>query len=360
MILVRHIAYRALMNFIAALTAVVALFLVVDFAENASAFRGEGWVSAVLELYLNQSAVIAYQMAPAAMLLAAALTASGLRRTREYTAMRALGLGPWRVALPVAALATAVALTFTIFDDVLVVNANRRAEEIMVQRFKKYGTWSRWNEQKHWFRGKGGRRIYHLRDALPDRPGFALVSVFEMTDDFQLARRLDAQNMVPVATPGEWLLGEVHERTFAPDGTVTLAYHDHKIYQFDEDPKAFSILPGRPSQMRRATLLSQIRLRRYLGLPVADYELEWNNKMAYPLAGIPVGLLALALALRRERKGHITAALTEAVVVSIAFWLTQGICWSMGLSGRLSPTIAAWTPDAVFACLGAAALKRYA
>src|SRR5512141_691418 len=76
-----HVARRALFAFIGSLVAVVGLFLVVDFAENASVFRGEGWIAAVLALYANRSAVVAYQIAPAAMLLAAAITASDLRRT---------------------------------------------------------------------------------------------------------------------------------------------------------------------------------------------------------------------------------------------------------------------------------------
>jgi len=100
-----HLARRALVAFAASLAGVVALFLVVDFAENAAVFHGPGWVRAVLALYAWRAAQVAYQTAPAALLLAAAVTASGLRRTREYTAMRALGLGPWRVAAPVLAVA---------------------------------------------------------------------------------------------------------------------------------------------------------------------------------------------------------------------------------------------------------------
>ncbi len=107
MTLFLHLAHRALRAFLGSLVAVVALFLVVDFAENASAFHGPNWGRWALELYANKAAVVAWQTGPAALLLAAAVTASGLRRTREYTAMRALGLGPWRVALPVLAVALA-------------------------------------------------------------------------------------------------------------------------------------------------------------------------------------------------------------------------------------------------------------
>jgi hypothetical protein len=186
-----HIARRALLAFVTSLAVVVALFLVVDFAENASAFSGPGWVRAALELYANRAAAVAYQTAPAAMLLAAAVTASGLRRTREYTAMRALGLGPWRVALPVLAVAALVAAGLTWMADAVVVGATARADEIMATRFHRGGGFQRSREPKRWFRGGDGHRVYHLRGTGGDG-GFERVTVLEVTPEFRLARRIDA------------------------------------------------------------------------------------------------------------------------------------------------------------------------
>ncbi len=358
MTLFGHVAKRAAAAFAASLVAVVALFLVVDFAENASAFQGPRWAAAALELYANKSAALAYQTAPVAMLLAAAVTASGLRRVREYTAMRALGLGPWRVAFPILAVAAAAAAAAAAFDDVLVVDASARAEEIMATRFHRGGTWQRWHEPKRWFRGRGGRRIYHLRGKGAERT-FERVTLLEVTSDFQLARRIDAARMVPTPS-GEWLLEDVEERAFGPDAQLSLERLARKTYRFDEDPAAFSVLPGRPAQMRRATLLDQTQLRRRLGLPYAEFELEWHNKLAYPLTGVPAGLLALALALRRDRRGHLTAALVEAVAVSLGAWVAQGVTWSLALSGRLPPAAAAWAPDVLCLAAGLWALRRLA
>jgi lipopolysaccharide export system permease protein len=354
-----HLARRALVAFVGSLTAVVGLFLVVDFAENASIFHGEGWVSAVLWLYANRAAVVVYQTAPAAMLLAAAVTASDLRRTREYTAMRALGLGPWRVAGPVLAVAALLAVGLAWLDDAVVVDATGRAEAIMAERFHRVGSFQRAQERKRWFRGRDGHRIYHLRGG-GEQGSFERVTVLEVSDGFRLVRRIDAARMEPGAEPGEWVLTAVDERTFKGDGEVETISAAQRTYRFDEDPGAFAVRPGRPAQMRRAVLGEQIALRRRLGLPAQDFALEWHNNFAYPLAGIPAALVALGLALRRERKGHLTAALVEAVGVSLAFWGAQGICWSLGLSGRLSPALAAWTPDALFLVLGALAVRRYA
>ncbi len=110
--------------------------------------------------------------------------------------------------------------------------------------------------------------------------------------------------------------------------------------------------------MRWATLASQIGVRRRLGQPTAEFELERHNRLAYPLAGVPGVLLAVAFALRPNRKGHIAAALLEAVGISMLFWGTQGVTWALGLSGLVAPWFAAWAPNALFLMLGMAAVHR--
>ena len=110
--------------------------------------------------------------------------------------------------------------------------------------------------------------------------------------------------------------------------------------------------------MRWRRLLQQIDVRSRIGLPVADFQLERDNRLAYPLAGVPGALLAIALALRPNRKGHVATALVESVGVSLLFWSVQGVTWALGLSGRVRPWLAAWAPDLVFLAAGLWAVRR--
>jgi len=352
-----HLARRALVAFLGSLVAVVGLFLMVEFAENSAALRGRGWLGSVMALYAYRAAVLAYQTAPAAMLLAAGVTASELRRTREYTAMRALGLGPWRVAMPVVALAVVVSCSLAWLGDDILVTAVARSEKILAERFHRGGP-GRAGEQKRWFRGRGGRRVYNLRGG--GASGFEGVTVLEVTPDFHLARRIDAARMVPGPKPGEWVLEQVSERRFHRAGEMALTYFPSKTYLFDEEAGAFAVRPGRPAQMRREVIGEQIELRRRLGLSTREFSLAWHYRLSSPLAGISAALVALGLALRRERKGHLTATLVEAVAVSLVFWGLQGLCWSLGLAGRLPPAAAAWAPDALFLAVGAVLTRRLA
>jgi lipopolysaccharide export system permease protein len=357
-ILFRYVAKRALLATLAAQAGVLAIYLAVDFVDNANAFSGPGWVWVALELYANKAAVVAYQTVPSALLLGAALTASGLRQTREWTALRSVGLGPWRLAAPILAVALAFGLAMGLLNDRVGVRAAERAEEILGTRFVRGGAARRWQalrQPKRWFRSPDGRRIYHLRGALPGG-GFEGATVLEVTPEFRLSRRIDAAAMRPAE--GGWLLADVEERRFREDGTMSLEKAAERRYQFAEPPEAFAIVPGRPSQMSLAVLTGQIRLRRQLGLRVADFELERHGRGSALLIGLPVGLLALALALRPNRKGHVAAALVEAVGVSLALWAAQGVALASGVSGRVPPAAAAWAPFVLFSLAGLAALRR--
>jgi lipopolysaccharide export system permease protein len=359
-ILFRYAARRALVAMFGALAGVVALYLAVDFVDNSASWTGPGWVPAAIELYANKSIVIARMVAPAAILLGASVAVSGFRATREWTAMRALGLGPWRLAVPVLAVTFGAGVLLVVLHDVVGVQASQRAEELGALRFGRGGDKRRFlaaREPKRWFRGADGRRIYYLRGQLPGG-GFEHVTVLEVDAAFRLVRRIDAERMHPDGA--EWVLEDVEDRAFAPDGTMTLGRAETRRYRFDEPPEAFSVVAGRPNEMRWRTLVQQIELRRRLGLPTLELELERDNRIAYPLAAVPGALLALALALRRNRKGHVSAALGEAVAVSLLFWGAQGVSWAIALSGHVPTAVAAWTPDVLFLVAGLASVRRVA
>jgi lipopolysaccharide export system permease protein len=360
MILFRYAARRALVAMVGALVGVVALYVAVDFVDNSSSWAGEGWIPAAIELYANKSIVIARMVAPAAILLGASVAVSGFRATREWTAMRALGLGPWRLAVPVLAVTFGAGVLLVTVHDLVGVRAAQRAEELGALRFGRGGDKRRFlasREPKRWFRGADGRRIYYLRGQLPGG-GFEHVTVLEVDPAFRLVRRIDAERMHPDGD--EWILEDVEDRAFAPDGTMTLATASGRRYRFDEPPDAFAVVPGKPSEMRMQTLVQQIALRRRLGLPTVELALERDNRIAYPFAAVPGALLALALALRRNRKGHVSAALGEAVAVSLLFWAAQGVSFALALSGHVPTVIAAWAPNVLFLGAGIAAVRRVA
>jgi lipopolysaccharide export system permease protein len=350
-----YISQRALLALVAALVGIVAMFLAIDFADNPVSLDAPGALAAVAELYLNKAAIIGYQTAPAALILAAGLTVNGLRGTNEYTALRALGFGPWRLAVPVLALALAAGAALFAAHATLVVPAAARAERIAVQRLgQAVGAPAR--PRALWFRSRDGRRIYHLRGHL-DGGGFERVTIFELTPGFRVARRTDGEHMVPTVGGG-WTIDRVTERTFEGRGEGSYREYPTKTFRFEETAGAFDVLTRRPADMSIGELRSQSALRRDLGLAAGDLELELYNRLAHPFSAVATVAVAIALALRQARRAQLSVTLIEAVACSVTFWAAQGLFWALARNGRIPAPAAAWGPDVLFLAAGVVLVAR--
>ena len=128
--------------FLATLGGVVLVYLVIDFADRAHGYRGVAWGRAAAELYLNKAAVVSYQLAPAALIIAAALLVTLLARRGELVALFALGVRPVRLLAPVAAFGAGLGLALFVLGEAVVVRADARVEEIQVKRFNSWGEWA--------------------------------------------------------------------------------------------------------------------------------------------------------------------------------------------------------------------------
>ena len=211
----RYLAKRFLRSFLAVLLGVCALYGVIDFADRAGDYTGTGWFVWVLRLYGNRLAKVAVLVSPAAMLIAAGLTLSALRARSELVAALAGGRSAARMVVPLALCSLLVGLAVYQFDDSIAVHSALKAERISAEHFHIWGAYRTYLAPKRWLKLEG--RILQLGDALPEG-GFKDVSIFEMSKDFSLLRRIDAETMVPAGGDG-WLLRGVQLRSFdAPDG----------------------------------------------------------------------------------------------------------------------------------------------
>jgi lipopolysaccharide export system permease protein len=118
-------------------------------------------------------------------------------------------------------------------------------------------------------------------------------------------------------------------------------------YDLGVSADTFRIRPGRPEQMRLPVLREQIVVREEVGLESRQFSLALHNRFAYPLAGFPAAMLAVGLALRPGRKGHLTVAIVEGLLISVTMWGLMVVARTLVLTERLTPVVAAWMPTAL-------------
>ena len=348
--LLRYVLRTYLQFFLGILAAVLAIFLVADFVDRGRNYTGEGWVSAAALLYFYKGLVAAHQLGPAAMLLAAGATVSSLRKRGEVTAIRALTFGPAALYVPIGLCAAVLGLSLIAFDEGVVARAGRRVDEINTQRFNRWGDWRIYYTPKQWFRR--GDRVFYLRGSDADG-GYTDATVLTLTGDFRLSRRLDAKRMRPLEGT-RWELTGVVERTFTPEGATQLRSVEREEVDLGTQGRAFRIRPGRPEQMRLKQLREQLVARKEVGLPTALFGLAMHNRFAYGFAGLPAALLAVGLALRPNRRGHLTVAMVEGLVVVVVLWGMMVVGRTLASNQHLPPWVAAWAPSLVLMVASAA------
>jgi lipopolysaccharide export system permease protein len=320
--------------------ALLAIFLVADFVDRAKSYSGPNWISDVARLYGFKALVAAHQLGPAALLLSAGTTVSLVRKRGELTALSSLAFGPSTFYAPIGLCALVLTAGLMVFDEYVVVEAGPKIDEITTQRFNRWDDWALHFVPQKWFRR--GDRIFYMRSGNTDR-GFENVTILRLTPDFRLAERTDAQRM-SFRSDTRWLLRGVVRRQFAENGETTVEHADRVEDDFNATASDFRILLGRPEQMDLGELREQIRARNRVGLPSGQFALALHNRFAYPLAALPAVFLTIGLALRLGRRGHLTAALLEGLIIAMGLWGMMVVFRTLVLAKHLSPAIAAWAP----------------
>lgn len=351
--------------FAATLGGVVLIYLVIDFADRAHGFSGRAWGKAVLELYANKAAVVSYQLAPAALIIAAALLVTMLSRRGELTGMFALGVRPLRLALPVAAFAAALGIGLFWLGEKVVVHADARAEEIQVQRFNRWGDWATYHAGSFWLRGKEGR-IFHLGPARDG--GWEPATILEIAPPFRLARRIDARRIEPLG-PGKsgtrWALFDAIETSYGlsglPGGTISERRADVLEVDLPETPADLELRSGRPSQLPWRQLREQVRRREQAGQRAREYEVALAERGAQPVQVVPAALASMGIALgllRPRRRMPMAGAVAVGIGLTMILWAASVIGHALAMSGSLSSWTAAAIPGLVSTLLAVIAFRH--
>ncbi len=88
-----------------------------------------------------------------------------------------------------------------------------------------------------------------------------------------------------------------------------------------------------------------------------DAQIELNTRFALPLACILLSLAGVPLGITTRRAGK-SGAVVLTVALALIYYIGLGTLISIAKQGKLSPALAVWLPDLIFAVFGLAMLTR--
>ncbi|MFM7675346.1 MAG: LptF/LptG family permease [Cyanobium sp.] len=292
---------------------------------------------------------------PMATLMATLLAFSRLSGSSELTALRSVGVSTQRMVLPALALALLMSLLTFVFNDLIVPRANLAATNSLERALGKaistekgsnimYSRFGRIAQEKGGDRVKMLTHIFYARNFL--RGTMKDVTLLDFS-------RLGQRQMLTAET-GVWndekSLWEFRDgRIINVDdasGTTTSARFDRYFYPLSRDPLEVAKLPTDPSVMTVGQARTAERLQRQAGngKEARRLRVRIQEKFAFPAICLVFGLIGSSLGVRPHSRTSRSQGFGISVLLIFGYYLMSFIFSSLGITGTLSPFLAAWLP----------------
>jgi lipopolysaccharide export system permease protein len=359
------------------------IFLVVDLVEHVDKYYDkQASVFLVTKYYLYFTPYILVLALPVAMLLSCLFSLGQLAKHNELTAMKSAGMSLYRILLPLYLLSFLVSLFAMGFGELAVPITSQRKEEIKTVEIEKGRRETNLLLNNVFVQGENGR-IFHVAtyDTKEEIGSDALVQRF---DENRLKEEIRAKRVRWQS--GGWLFEEGVERIFSvgpeedqtsenSEGTQrdSLSSHDVRENQvgaeqyrsFDRlfrldlkiEPEALARRQKKPEEMGYLELARYVKARKRVGAQVSTELTDLNAKIAYPFISFLIILFGGPIAANPRRSGMAVSAAITLFIAFCSYIVIKGTL-ILGYKAILSPFLAAWSANILFAVLGVILLVK--
>lgn len=349
-----YIAKHAFLGIAIALFALSLIAVLVDLIEllRRSGSRPDATFAVVFKMAWLHLPFFMQKLLPFAVLFGAMFSFQRLTRSHELVAARAIGVSVWQFLTPALAVSLAIGtLVVTVLNPIgsVLVGKYENMERVYFSNraalvaVSPGGLWLR-QQNDH------GELLLHARHMTRSPPKLLNVTVFIFDDQNRFTARSDAQSAT--LEPGYWKILE-------PIQTQT----DGSNRQMDVMKIPTNLTPNRiqdsfeaPETTSFWDLPDFIASLEAVGFSAREHRLYWHRLVTLPMLLAAMLLIGAAFSLRLVRRGGTGVLVIGGLITGFGFYILSDVIFALGLSGRLPPAMAAWTPAGVAILLGVTTL----
>jgi lipopolysaccharide export system permease protein len=332
----------------------VGIYVVVDLFEKLSRFlQANVGAEVIVRYYLFRLPKIFTEVLPVAVLLACLLSVGGLARNNEVLAMKMGQIGALRIALPCLAVGLAASLVAWMTVEYLAPRASERALNIERTEVRRLPAHRVTRDSDIWYRAQDDRFV-HISLIETQTGTIRGMSIFELSPDFDLLRRIDARE---ASFDSEtWILRNGFQLELTAD-PIRIAPFEEMTVSLKEGPEEFARVARSPEEM------SYAQLRRYIdrlvksGVGATRYLVDLHAKVATALVSLVMAILGVSFGLRTGRSG-VMIWVGVCIPMGFLYYMLLVLGFSLGRGGAIPPLVAAWLPNLVFGAAGVVSLWR--
>lgn len=341
-ILDRLILSTFLKLFVMVLAACPPLFVIGDIAEHLDDYIDRGLtLGEVARSYLYQLPLFIEWSFPIAALLAAVFTVHSMTIHREIVAAKAGGISFHRLVAPVI-LAGAGLTVIALGLSEIVPLGNRVAAQI--RRAEAPGrSW----RSEFVYRSEGELTWQVKRLTASDGRMTGIVIERPPTGD-----RAGIHVMAEGARYSDelgWTLSQGFFRDLLADSTDrTISFDRMRMAEITESPEALLQAPREPNEMTYAETTRMIHLIERTGGDAKNLRVRRAQKISIPVATLVIVLFGVPLATSSKRGGA-AYGIGLSLGTVLVYMMLLRVTGALGSAGALTPIVAAWLPNGVFA-----------
>ena len=354
----RYVLRNFLRAYLFCIAAFLAIWVVFDFSDKISTFLDQNvTLGDILHYYLTQLPAIIVVVLPVALLLAVTACLSRMSRTNEIVSMLTAGISVPRVLLPLIAIGLVTVAASGALNYALAPHAEQESKGAFQEMRGEEDT--RQNViTGQVFRNRMANRTWFIQQFRIDEETYHNVQILQQDEQDNIVSNTMAAEAVYLRDQQAWRFGALKLVKYDASGNITEEQNMPELIVRDWDETPFRLF----SSNMRAEYLSVAELREYLHFNsdfpptlLAPFATHLQYRLALPWTCLIIVIIAAPLAIGFSRKGTITSIVSAIALVFSMNFFTH-LFLALGEGYRISPVAAAWTPNIIFALVGAGLL----
>lgn len=321
------------------------LFVLFDFIHKTTRYfpTYNPTTSQIFKLYYYMLPSQFIQALPIASLLAAVASMAMLARGNELTAMRAIGMGPWMVAIPLLVGGLLLSVVGLVLSETVMPPFSakmRYLKEVLIEGEEANAP----GETTGWI--KTADFLVNFQDFDPLNARLRNIKLMKLSQMFTPKSMILADYADFDSETKVWRLHGTRSIKFNSkldiiENVVGTPYS----FMIPIDPARFKKERRRPNEFSLNELKDSVLKRRDAGFSTLEYAVEYQFKIAYIFAALVVVMAGLKFVYLSERTGDTVKGVLWAFASGGAYWVMIVITRTFASRGTMDPLLAAWTPN---------------
>jgi len=346
----RYVIRNFLQAYFYCIAGFLSIWLIFDVSDNISTFIDQHFGFAlVVRYYATQVPQVFLILLPVSLLLALLFSLGRMSRANEIVSMLTAGVSVPRVLAPLIGVglltvAASLALNYSLAPHAEMARKNFMATARSHQ----------FSVQGQIFRNRTDSRTWFIQNFRPGHNLFNNVQVLQQDENDNIVANYLAPRATYHPESKTWELNDVKLVRYDATGNIIneKMFPSLKIDNWSETPFRLG------SANVRAEYLSLPELSEYLHFNsdfpdalLAPFRTHLQYRLALPWTCLVVVCIAAPLGIGYSRRGVLASVATAVVLVFAMNFLTH-LFLALGEGERVSPLIAAWTPNLIFTVIG--------